>query len=82
MLTIAISLLFALTGGFAFLSLIASVHNGIVRWQAIVAELAMLESDRRPALVHRTVRLRPRVSRAVIRRPLSVPQHCQLGVAA
>ena len=82
MLTIAISLLFALAGTFAFLSLIASVRNGIVRGRAIVAELAVLEAGRRPAPVQRTVRLRRPVNRAVIRRPLSAPQLWQRAAAA
>lgn len=82
MLTIAISLLFAVVGTCALLSLIASVRNGIVRGQAILAELALLEAGRRPAPVQRTVRLRRPASRAVIRRPLSAPLHWQPGVAA
>jgi hypothetical protein len=82
MLTILISLLFAVAGTFALLSLIASVRNGIVRGRAILAELAVLESGRRPATVQRTVRLRRPMNRAVVRRPLSAPQPWLLGVAA
>jgi hypothetical protein len=82
MLTIAISLLFAVVGTCALLSLIASVRNGIVRGQAILAELALLEAGRRPAPVQRPVRLRRPASRAVIRRPSSVQLHWQPGVAA
>lgn len=82
MLTIAISLLFAVLAGCAILSIIASVRNGVVRGKAIMAELALLEAGRRPAQAQRIVRLRPRQKMAAVRRPLPAPLHWQPGVAA
>lgn len=82
MLTIAISLLFALIATFAIVSIIASVRNGVVRGRAILAELALLEAGRRPAPVRRDVQLRPRSQRPALRRPLTAPVRWQPGVAA
>lgn len=86
MLTIAISLLFALVATGAILSIIASLRNGIVRGRAILAELAMLEAGRRPAPAQRTAagfgRLRPSTARAVVRRPATAQSRWQPGVAA